>query len=219
MILAAGLAATASISIADSDDRGGWGDRGGYGDSDDRGGYGGRGGDSDDRGGYGGRGGDSDDRGGYRERGEGGGRSVAPVNNKQYADECGACHFAYQPGLLPARSWERLMGSLNDHFGENAELDNATRQTLTDYLVNNAGDHSNYRRSQQLMDSLRRDDAPLRITEIPYFKREHRKISNRILQHEKVGSLSNCNACHRTAAQGSFEEGGINIPGYGRWED
>ncbi|MCW9089130.1 MAG: diheme cytochrome c, partial [Gammaproteobacteria bacterium] len=27
---------------------------------------------------------------------------VAPVKNELYQSECGSCHFAYQPGLLPA---------------------------------------------------------------------------------------------------------------------
>ena len=36
-------------------------------------------------------------------------KEVNPVNNKQYKDECGSCHFAYQPGLLTTRSWEKLL--------------------------------------------------------------------------------------------------------------
>lgn len=146
-------------------------------------------------------------------------RGVAPVNNNLYADECGACHFAYQPGLLPERSWLKMMNSLDDHFGENAELDETDRQTLTDYLVNNAGDHSNYKRSKKLMRSIHNSDTPLRITKIPYFVHEHDEVPNRALKNEQVGSLSNCTACHRTADRGSFEENDINIPGYGRWED
>ncbi len=144
---------------------------------------------------------------------------VAPVNNSLYADECGACHFAYQPGLLPERSWKKMMASLDDHFGENAELDEGDRQTLTDYLASNAGDHSNYKRSKKLMRSIQSSDTPLRITDIPYFVHEHDEVPSRALENEKVGSLSNCTACHRTAEQGSFEENSINIPGYGRWDD
>ena len=40
-------------------------------------------------------------------------RALAPVVNETYRTECGGCHFAYQPGLLPAQDWERLMGSLD----------------------------------------------------------------------------------------------------------
>jgi hypothetical protein len=31
-----------------------------------------------------------------------------PVTSDRYRKECGACHFVYLPGLLPARSWNRL---------------------------------------------------------------------------------------------------------------
>jgi len=47
---------------------------------------------------------------------------VAMVDNTLYQQECGSCHFAYQPGLLPARSWSTIMQGLDQHFGENAEL-------------------------------------------------------------------------------------------------
>ncbi|MDH5218993.1 MAG: diheme cytochrome c, partial [Gammaproteobacteria bacterium] len=49
-------------------------------------------------------------------------RDVAVVTDSLYKEECSACHMAYQPGLLPARSWEKMMDNLADHFGENAEL-------------------------------------------------------------------------------------------------
>ena len=65
---------------------------------------------------------------------------VAPVTNPQYIDECGSCHMAYQPGLLPARSWQKIMGGLADHFGDNAELDPDVLVGLTAYLVDNSAD-------------------------------------------------------------------------------
>ncbi len=145
---------------------------------------------------------------------------VAPVNNELYAKECGACHFAYQPGLLPARSWKKLMSGLDDHFGENAELDAEELRQITAYLVENAADRSDYKRSRKMARSIPPDATPLRITEVPYFKREHREIPRRMVsENPKVGSLANCDACHSRVKLGSFEEDEINIPGYGRWED
>ena len=88
---------------------------------------------------------------------------VAPATNAFYNDECGSCHFPYQPGLLPARSWQKMMVGLEDHFGENAELDTVDAQQIADYLVANAADTSNYKRSQGIVRSLGKNDAPLRI--------------------------------------------------------
>ncbi len=36
-------------------------------------------------------------------------KGVTPVNDKLYLEECGACHFPYQPGLLPMRSWQKIL--------------------------------------------------------------------------------------------------------------
>lgn len=38
------------------------------------------------------------------------------VDDKTVLAECGDCHFAFPPVLLPARSWKKLMGNLKDHF-------------------------------------------------------------------------------------------------------
>ena len=54
--------------------------------------------------------------------------------------ECGACHMAFPPQLLPARSWKAIMLGLSDHFGENAELAEPTRAEITAYLVAHAAD-------------------------------------------------------------------------------
>ena len=56
---------------------------------------------------------------------------VAVPMRKVYQQECAACHLAYPPGLLPAASWQRLMGNLPKHFGTDASLDAATLQTLS----------------------------------------------------------------------------------------
>jgi len=31
---------------------------------------------------------------------------ITAVTDKDYIDECGSCHFPYQPGLLPEGSWQ-----------------------------------------------------------------------------------------------------------------
>lgn len=145
---------------------------------------------------------------------------VAPVTDPAYLEECGSCHFAYPPGLLPSISWQGIMNGLADHFGDNAELDDQTAERLNKYLEANAADKSEYRRSRAIMNSLRHTStAPLRITETPYFKHEHREIPKRIIELPEVGSLSQCNACHRYAENGSFSEHEIWIKGVGQWDD
>ncbi len=145
---------------------------------------------------------------------------VAPVTNPQYLKECGSCHFPYQPGLLPARSWTKLMAGLEDHFEENAELPLEDVNSLTDYLVKNAADHANYKRSKKIIKSLRLVQIPLRVSETPYFIKKHNKLPRKMVQNNpKVSLISQCEACHTKAEKGSFSEREIQIPGFGGWED
>lgn len=145
---------------------------------------------------------------------------VAPVDNPLYKKECGSCHFAYQPGFLPARSWEKMMGNLANHFGDNAELDPEDQKAITDYLLANAADGMQYKASAKIMRSLGEQYAPQRISETPYFIREHREIpGNLVANNPQVKSLSHCGRCHTNADTGSFNEHDVIIPGYGRFED
>jgi hypothetical protein len=140
--------------------------------------------------------------------------------NERYVEECGACHMAYPPGLLPARSWKKLMADLGQHFGEDAELEPKTAAALTRYLVEHSADGSDYRRSRKVARSLAKDRIPLRITELSFFRHEHGEIPDQqISNNPEVGNLSNCVACHRRAEQGSFSEREIRIPNYGQWDD
>ena len=60
---------------------------------------------------------------------------VAATTSPLYLEECGSCHMAYPAGLLPVSSWRRIMANLDDHFGDNAELDAQTATQITDYLI------------------------------------------------------------------------------------
>ncbi|WP_428036481.1 diheme cytochrome c [Amphritea sp.] len=131
-----------------------------------------------------------------------------------YREECGACHVAYPAGLLPVESWSTIMTSLDDHFGENAEVSAESAAMITAYLTDNAG------KPGRGMLKRMKGDAPLRITELPYFVRKHDEVPERMVSgNEKVGSFSNCNACHERAESGEFDEDTVRIPGYERWSD
>lgn len=128
---------------------------------------------------------------------------VAPL--PAYAQECGACHLAYPPGLLPAASWQRLSANLSRHFGTDASLDAATRQSIESWLVAHAGTAR----------KVSRDPTPPpedRITRAPWFQREHREVPAAAWSRPAVKSPANCNACHPRADQGEFNERDIRIP-------
>ncbi|MDH5445097.1 MAG: diheme cytochrome c [Gammaproteobacteria bacterium] len=144
---------------------------------------------------------------------------VKLLENPVYKKECGDCHMAYHPGLLPAASWQKLMAGLEDHFDDNAELDKELAQQITQFLLDNSADKSDYRRSRHFR-NMAREKVVIRITELPYFIHEHDEIPARLVSGNKeVNSFSHCNACHKKAEQASFREHDIFIPGYGKWDD
>jgi hypothetical protein len=134
-------------------------------------------------------------------------RGLAPVKDPKVLKECGSCHMAFLPGFLPARSWEKIMSNLKDHFGDNATLDEATAKSITEYLTANASDAKGRARR-----GAAKDDAAepiIRISELPWFKAEHGRrgrLSPESLKRHKAKSKSDCKACHPGAEKGFFDD-------------
>ncbi len=126
-----------------------------------------------------------------------------PVTDELTKKECGDCHMAFQPAFLPARSWEKIMDNLSDHFGEDASLPPEKVAHIKKYLMENAADT---RWRSKMMRGVGKDWTPLRITELPYWKYEHEKeVPPAAWKDPKVGSKANCKACHRYADRGIYE--------------
>ncbi len=149
-------------------------------------------------------------------------KGVKPMNNELYNESCGECHYAYQAGLLPKRSWEKMMltSSLEDHFGENAELEEEDRVAILNLLVENAADTSFYMRSTKIDRSITADVTELRITKVPYIKRKHKDLKDKHVKlNKKVKSMINCNACHKKIDKGIFDDDTVLIPNFGYWSE
>lgn len=139
-------------------------------------------------------------------------KSMPSLDNPLWRAECGSCHGAYHPGLLPERSWRALMGKLDDHFGENAALDAATQRTITDFLVAHAADRGESRRSAKITQSIANGETPTRISTLNWFVRKHHEVSPATWKRPAIGSAANCTACHPGAEKGDFSERAIRIP-------
>lgn len=133
------------------------------------------------------------------------------VTNAVYLETCGACHFAYPPSLMPEASWMKLLETLDDHFGETLDPDGETRSTLTDYLKANCAEKSRSKCSVRILRSTG-SQAPSRITDIPYIINVHHEIPPEVFTRKRVGSFSNCTACHTTAEAGIFNDDYVKIP-------
>lgn len=137
-----------------------------------------------------------------------------------YNEECGSCHLAYPAYLLPAASWQAMIRGLENHFGENAELESQDQSAIEQFLVTHAADNGRYANLRYSATIDANHAVPLRITELPFFIREHDEVPQRMVKgNQQVGSFSQCDACHTDAIRGRFDEEQIRIPGYGRWDD
>ena len=124
-----------------------------------------------------------------------------PASNPSWKAECGSCHIAYPPSLLPAESWRAVMAGLDKHFGVDASVDAKTAKEIGAFLEQNAG------RSRGTSAK-----PTLRITETRWFLREHDEVGAAIWKRPKVKAPANCAACHTGAEQGNFDEHSVRIP-------
>jgi Dihaem cytochrome c len=131
--------------------------------------------------------------------------------NPTYKAQCGACHMAYPPDLLPESSWLKLLSGTGDHFGESVGLDADSEKAIKEYLTTNSADHSPSEQARKIIKSLK-NSSPLRITEIPYIRKEHHELHPNTFTQKAVGSFSNCAACHTTAENGNFDDDNVKIP-------
>ena len=136
----------------------------------------------------------------------GGGHFYAPVTDPVVKEECGSCHLVYAPSMLPASSWTRMMGDLKNHFGSDASVDPDTARKISAYLTANAADQAGRRYSGKLMRGVSMVNAPLRITELPKWVREHREVAASEWKKPAVRSKANCTACHVDAERGYYED-------------
>lgn len=129
-------------------------------------------------------------------------RLPMPANTPaSFTSECSSCHIAYQPALLRAGDWRKLMAGLGEHFGSDATVDRKTEQEITAFLERNSGNASR----------LGNAGNPPRITQTARFIRKHDEIPAKYWRDPRVKSAANCEACHPGAAKGNYNEHDISI--------
>ena len=134
------------------------------------------------------------------------------ADNAQWREECGSCHLAFHPSLLPGRSWTRIMSEQKQHFGSDLALDAPTTTALLTFLVANSAEQRKTEPATKIELSIKVDATPLRITETPYWVKKHRDITAAVWQSPKVKSRTNCAACHLDAEAGTFEDAAMRLP-------
>lgn len=132
------------------------------------------------------------------------------VADATWQKECGDCHVAFHPTLLPATSWAAIMTSLDDHFGEDASLPDDKAASIAAFLGANSAETSDSFAANRFLNV--NVDHPLEITATPFWVRRHHEIADAVFKAEPVKSKQNCAACHGDAEAGVFAPQQISIP-------
>ncbi|MDX8381397.1 MAG: hypothetical protein R8M14_04725 [Ghiorsea sp.] len=132
-----------------------------------------------------------------------------------YEQSCAGCHMLYAPSTLPARSWKKLMSGLNNHFGDEAEVEPKVNQEVSAYLQANAADKVENGYAQPMLNLLKDDDTPLRISGTRFFRLTHDLLRPEMVEgNPDVKTMARCEVCHAEAKEGRFNRFAVRIPNY-----
>lgn len=132
--------------------------------------------------------------------------------SKAWNAECGSCHLAFHPTLLPARSWNALLAAQDRHFGESLGLDEAKLREIAAFARKYPAESRLSEPAYKIDKSIAAGATPLRITETPYWIEKHAGIPEAAWRDPKVRSRANCEGCHLDAGAGTFEDAAMRMP-------
>ena len=133
-------------------------------------------------------------------------------DNNTWRDSCGGCHGPFHPTLLPARSWTAHLDRPDNHFGLSWQFDAKNLAEIRAFLQQNSAETGMTEAAYRINKSIPADVTPLRITETAFWIEKHGRIDNRTWSNSAVGSKSNCQACHRDAEYGTYDDAAIRLP-------
>jgi len=134
---------------------------------------------------------------------------LAMSSNVTYQQECGDCHPAYHQSLRTQHDWQAIMNNLSDHYGEDASLDETSHRKIATFLnIQNA-----FSFDTEVAHKIGRDDTRnQRVTDTRYWQKKHDELNGDDFNHPSIGSKVNCNACHKDADIGRFDDDQIKLP-------
>jgi hypothetical protein len=135
-------------------------------------------------------------------------KALKPAPSR-WTKECGGCHLAYSPALLPARSWERMLKEQAEHFGEDLSLSPKVASAL---LAQADADRTSTWAAWKLSHSAPQGDSPQRITELRFWRRAHHELPEAAFKPPVSQGRHDCESCHVDAASGIFHPRMIQRP-------
>ncbi len=104
-----------------------------------------------------------------------------------YRDQCGSCHLALPPEVLPTESWRQILMSPRNHYGVSLNLIRAEIILIWSYLR----DFSRV--------TVQGEAEPYRVVDSRFFKALHPRVT-----FAEPPSPKNCATCHNRAQEFDF---------------
>jgi len=133
-------------------------------------------------------------------------------DNALWREECGECHFAYHPTLLPLRSWEKIFREQHEHFGDDLDLDDETIHKLSEFHFRYSAESALTEPARKILYYTPQNETPIRVTETHYWAKKHKDIAEPYWRHKKVRTKGNCSACHLDSDRGTYEDSDMRLP-------
>ena len=128
--------------------------------------------------------------------------------NATWTKECGGCHLAYHPSMLPARSWTKLLQEQHAHFGEDLDLEDESVNRLLGFAAMESAEAHRTTLAWKVDSTTPPSATPLRVTDTGYWKHRHADLSDADWTRTKRFA---CDGCHLDAAAGTFLPGAIQV--------
>jgi cytochrome b len=125
----------------------------------------------------------------------------AALKGEAWSKECGGCHLAYSPALLPFASWKRTLDEQDRHFGEDLGLGADAAGKLLEHAK--ATPIPSWA-AWKLATSVPPGDAPLEISTTSFWRTAHATLAEADFKPPRSAGRHDCEACHRDAASGIF---------------
>ena len=97
------------------------------------------------------------------------------------------------------------MGDLENHFGDDASLDENDTKIILDFLVKFSAEKSTKEASFKILNSQENKDI-IAISQTTFWKKEHENIPKELFLHKDIKSKANCKACHSDIEKGLIED-------------
>jgi cytochrome b len=121
-----------------------------------------------------------------------------------YKKECASCHFAYPSNLYTKASWDGMMETLENHYGEDATITEEKQKIITEYLLANSIEEGKSKPALFFSDVNISQIGSI-IKSEPYKKKHKGFDSNKT-------KLADCSSCHTDAVSGRFALVSIQKP-------